>query len=87
MVRANQPWRLFLSLSRSLVGVFATAAYGLINNTAWQLGAALGGLRQILLAIVSVVVLVAWLIVDHELWERPKGRGARGRPCSSTQLR
>ena len=32
MVRANQPWRLFLGLSRSLVGVFATAAYGLINN-------------------------------------------------------
>ena len=79
MVRANQPWRLFLGLSRSLVGVFATAAYGLINNTAWQLGAALGGLRQILLAIVSVAVLVAWLIVDHELWERPKDRGAKGR--------
>jgi hypothetical protein len=79
MVRANQPWRLFLGLSRSLVGVFATAAYGLINDTAWQLGAALGGLRQVLLAVISVGVLVAWLIIDHELWERPTYRTARAR--------
>lgn len=70
MVRANRPWRLFLGLSRSLAGVFATAAYALINLTAWRLGISLGPARQIVFAALVIAVLVAWLVVDHELWER-----------------
>jgi hypothetical protein len=78
MVRANQPWRLFLGLSRSLVGVFATAAFGLIDNTTWRLGVALGPARQVVVMILSIAVLAAWLIIDHELWERPADRRRRG---------
>ncbi|WP_406370256.1 hypothetical protein OH781_03820 [Streptomyces sp. NBC_01550] len=37
MVRTNRPWRLFATLSRALAGVFATAAFGLINNSTWPL--------------------------------------------------
>ncbi|MFE2992732.1 hypothetical protein [Streptomyces sp. NPDC059262] len=37
MVRANRPWRLFANLSRALAGVFATAAFGLVNTSAWTI--------------------------------------------------
>jgi hypothetical protein len=74
MVRANQPWRLFLGLSRSLAGVFATAAYAIINVTAWKMGLSLGPVRQTILALAAVALLIAWLIVDHELWERARDR-------------
>ncbi|MEV1169795.1 hypothetical protein [Nonomuraea sp. NPDC049784] len=73
MVRANRPWRLFTSLSRALAGVFATAAFGVINDTAWQLSNALDAWRQTLIMVLSVLALAAWIIVDHELWERPGG--------------
>jgi hypothetical protein len=79
MVRANRPWRLFTTLSRALAGVFATAAYGLINNTSWDVAAALGIWRQVLIAVLSVAALTAWIIIDHELWERPKGDLPRAR--------
>jgi hypothetical protein len=71
MVRANRPWRLFLGLSRSLAGVFGAAALAMTNNTAWQIGDVLGPRRQVALAVCTIAILVAWLIIDHELWERP----------------
>jgi hypothetical protein len=86
MVRANQPWRLFLGLSRSLAGVFATAAYGIINSTAWRFGVSLGTGRQTILAVASVILLVAWLIVDHELWERAKDVGEQARLYNATTV-
>lgn len=79
MVRANRPWRLFTSLSRALAGVFATAAFGVINDTAWQLSSALETWRQSLIMVLSILALVAWIIVDHELWERPGGRLPKAR--------
>jgi hypothetical protein len=79
MVRANRPWRLFTSLSRALAGVFATAAFGVINDTAWQVSSALETWRQSLIMVLSVLALVAWIIVDHELWERPGGRLPKAR--------
>ncbi|WP_431922447.1 hypothetical protein [Nonomuraea jabiensis] len=79
MVRANRPWRLFTSLSRALAGVFATAAFGVINDTAWQLSTALDTWRQSLIMVLSILALAAWIIVDHELWERPGGRVPKAR--------
>lgn len=71
MVRANRPWRLFPGLSRALAGVFGTAAIALLNSVGWQLGDTLGPRRLGLIAVLSCAALTAWLIVDHELWERP----------------
>ncbi|MBO3746123.1 hypothetical protein J5X84_08610 [Streptosporangiaceae bacterium NEAU-GS5] len=79
MVRANRPWRLFTSLSRALAGVFATAAFGVINDTAWQVSSTLDTWRQSLIMVLSILALVAWIIVDHELWERPGGRLPKAR--------
>ena len=72
MVRANRPWQLFSGLSRALAGVFATATVVMLNNVGWQLGDTLGPGRLGSIAALSSIALTAWLIVDHELWERPK---------------
>jgi hypothetical protein len=77
MVRANRPWRLFFGLSQALVGVIGTAALGMLNSTGWQLGATLGAGRLGIIAALSCAALTAWLIVDHELWERPDDEESR----------
>lgn len=79
MLRANRPWRLFLGLSRSLAGVFATAAFAIINLTAWTIGVSLTWWRQVALAVSAVLMLVAWLAVDHQLWERGTDEASRRR--------
>ncbi|MER7813025.1 hypothetical protein [Streptomyces sp900116325] len=77
MVRANRPWRLFATLSRALAGVFATAAFGLINNSTWTLSSAMDVGRLIGASVASLLALTAWIIIDHELWERPHGSLSR----------
>ena len=70
MVRDNRPWQLFTTLSRALAGVFATAAFGMINGTGWLVATGLDTWRHSLIAVLSVVALTLWIIIDHELWER-----------------
>lgn len=71
MVRANRPGRALLGLSKLLVGVFGTAAFALTTNTIWQMGDALGPLRLTAIMILGLTALVAWLIIAHDLWEKP----------------
>ena len=73
MVRANRPGRALLGLSKLLVGAFGTAAFALTTNTIWQMGDALGALRLSVIMLLGLTALVAWLIVAHDLWERPDG--------------
>ncbi|MCW2686914.1 MAG: hypothetical protein JWR37_1804 [Mycobacterium sp.] len=79
MVRANRPWRLALGLSRVLVGAFATGAVGLATNTIWQFADTMGPWRLSAATILSSVSLIAWLVIDHELWERPRSPAERDR--------
>ena len=71
MVRANRPGRALLGLSKLLVGAFGAAAFALTTDTIWQMGDALGGLRLTLVMLFGLAALVAWLIVAHDLWEKP----------------
>jgi len=71
MVRANRPGRALLGLSKLLVGAFGTAAFALTTSTIWQMGDALGGLRLTVIMLLGLTALVAWLIVAHDLWEKP----------------
>jgi hypothetical protein len=71
MVKANRPGRALLGLSKLLVGAFGTAAFALTTNTIWQMGDALGGLRLAVIMALGLIALVAWLIVAHDLWEKP----------------
>ncbi len=71
MVRANNPGRALLGLSKLLVGAFGTAAFALTTNTIWQMGDALGALRLTVIMLLGLTALVAWLIIAHDLWEKP----------------
>ncbi|WP_433250004.1 hypothetical protein [Actinomadura nitritigenes] len=71
MIRANRPWRLFGGLSKALAGVLASAAFAVVNATIWKISDSLGPVREAVLAVLAVAALLAWLIIDHELWERP----------------
>ena len=71
MVRANRPGRALLGLSRLLVGAFGTAAFALTTDTIWQMGDALGPLRLTVIMLLGLTALVAWLIIAHDLWEKP----------------
>src|SRR6185312_8700459 len=71
MVRANRPGRALLGLSKLLVGAFGTAAFALTTNTIWQMGDALSPLRLTVIMVLGVGSLIAWLIVAHDLWEKP----------------
>jgi hypothetical protein len=73
MVRANRPGRAFLGMSKLLVGAFGTAAFALTTDTIWQMGDALDGPRLTLVMLLSLVGLVGWLIIAHDLWERASG--------------
>jgi hypothetical protein len=71
MVRANRPGRALLGLSKLLVGAFGTAAFALTTDTIWQMGDALGVVRLAVIMLLGLTALVAWLIVAHDLWEKP----------------
>ncbi|MFF0866443.1 hypothetical protein ACFYUV_32130 [Nonomuraea sp. NPDC003560] len=71
MIRANRPGRALLGLSKLLVGAFATAAFALTTNTIWEMGDALGGLRLTVIMFLGLTALVTWLIIAHDLWEKP----------------
>jgi hypothetical protein len=67
------------ALSTAFAGALATGAYGLVNMNIWRIADALGPLRLTGAAVCAVAATVTWLIVDHDLWERPSGQVARRR--------
>ncbi|MHA6804567.1 hypothetical protein [Salinifilum ghardaiensis] len=73
MVRTNRPWRLVFGLSSALVAAIATSAFGLSSSTIWQLADNIAAPRQVLAAVLSIILLVFWLIAAHGLWERRRG--------------
>ncbi|ABG98486.1 conserved hypothetical protein [Rhodococcus jostii RHA1] len=79
MVRANRPWRLVTGLSKVLVGAFATGAIALATDTIWLFADTMGPWRMSAATILSIVAMILWLILDHELWERPKSPEERDR--------
>ncbi|MGO4444682.1 hypothetical protein AB4Z42_15110 [Mycobacterium sp. 2YAF39] len=79
MVYANRPWRLAAGLSKVLMAAFAAGAVSLAYPTIWQLSDTMGPWRLTATTILASVAMIAWLILDHELWERPHSAGERER--------
>jgi hypothetical protein len=69
MIRANQPWKLAIGLSRALTAALATGVFALITPDIWQLGDALGWIRLSAIGAGSVAAITAALIVGAGLWE------------------
>ncbi len=77
MVRANRPWRLVPSLSPALAGAAAGAAFGVFYSNIWMLADAFSVTRLALVNALAVLAMIAWLILDNNLWERRRNRGLR----------
>jgi hypothetical protein len=58
-------------LSKVLMAAFAAGAVSLAYPTIWQLSATMGPWRLSVATILASAAMIAWLILDHELWERP----------------
>jgi hypothetical protein len=77
MIRANQPWRLAIGLSRALTAALAAGVFALVTPDIWQLSAALGWVRLSGIGVASVVGITVALIAGAGLWEHtshPVGR-------------
>jgi hypothetical protein len=79
MVYANRPWRLVSGMSKVMMAAFATGAVSLAYPTIWQLSDTMGPWRMIAATILASAAMIAWLILDHELWERPESADERER--------
>ncbi len=82
MVLANRPWLLVPGLKSALVAALATGAIATINSTVWLLAGSLAGWRLVVATIASVALVVAWIVIDGELWDRPEDDSAEARERS-----
>jgi hypothetical protein len=77
MIRANQPWRLAIGLSRALTAALAAGVFALVTPDIWKLSDALGWIRLSAIGVVSVAAIAVALIAGAGLWEHathPAGR-------------
>src|ERR1700761_2000606 len=77
MVRANHPWRLATSLSRTLVGAVGVGAFALVTSDVWRIAAQISAVKLALACLATVSVSVGTLIAVHGLWERALDRSLR----------
>ena len=82
MVLANRPWLLVPGLKSALVAALATGAIATVNSTVWLLADSLSWWRLLVATVASVVLVVAWLVIDGELWDRPDDDSAEARERS-----
>jgi hypothetical protein len=79
MVYANRPWRLGAGMSRVMMATFASGAVSLAYPTIWELSATMGPWRLTVTTVLATAAMVAWLVVNHRLWERPDSQSDRDR--------
>ena len=82
MVLANRPWLLVPGLKSALVAALATGAVATINSTVWLLADSLSWWRLVVATIASIALVVAWLVIDGELWDRPDDDSAEAKERS-----
>ncbi|MFE1083776.1 hypothetical protein [Brevibacterium sediminis] len=71
MTIANEPWRTAPKLSGALAAASATGAFGIFYSSIWQMSTYLSTLRLLSIGALAILVMVAWLIASHKLWDRP----------------
>jgi hypothetical protein len=71
MVLANRPWLLVPGLKSALVAALATGAVATVNSTVWLLAGSMSWWRLVVATVASIALVVAWLVIDGELWDRP----------------
>ncbi|MCH1866524.1 hypothetical protein [Nocardioides sp. CFH 31398] len=79
MVLANRPWLLVPGMKSALVAALATGAVATVNSTVWLLADSLSWWRLVVATVVSIGLVVGWLVVDADLWDRPEDGSAPAR--------
>jgi hypothetical protein len=82
MVLANRPWLLVPGLKSALVAALATGAIATVDSTIWQLAQSLSPWHLVFATIASVALVVGWLTIDGELWDRPNDSSAEAKERS-----
>jgi len=82
MVLANRPCLLVPGLRSALVAALATGAVATINSTVWLLTGSLSWWRLTVATVASIALVVAWQVIDGELWDRPEDDSAQARERS-----
>ena len=82
MVIANRPWLLAAGLKSALVAALATGAVATIEPTVWSLAASLSGWRLTAATIASIAIVIAWIVIDGRLWDRPDNDSREARERS-----
>ncbi|MYL20193.1 hypothetical protein GLW04_09870 [Halobacillus litoralis] len=72
MVRANRPWAIFPAFMKVIIFAFATGSYALVFPTLWRLSNNYSSWRMLLLTVLSISLMVGWIILAHNLWEKPR---------------
>jgi hypothetical protein len=79
MIRANRPMRVVMRLSRSSAAALGTGAYALSSSGIWLLAHESSWLRLVAVAVVSMLLILASILLAHDLWERAENPAARER--------
>jgi hypothetical protein len=66
-------------MSKVMMAAFATGVVSLAYPTMWQLSDTMGPWRLSAVTVVATAAMIAWLIVEHRLWERPPSSTERER--------
>jgi hypothetical protein len=82
MVLANRPWLLVPGLKSALIAALTTGAIATINSTVWLLAGSLSWWRLTIATIASVALVIGWLVIDGELWDRPDDESSAARERS-----
>jgi hypothetical protein len=82
MVLANRPWLLAAGLKSALVAALATGAVATIEPTVWSLAISLSGWRLAAATLASIAIIIAWIVIDGRLWDRPDDDSAQARERS-----
>lgn len=82
MVLANRPWMLAAGLKSALVAALATGAVATIEPTIWLLSDSLSGWRLAAATIASIVIVIAWIVIDGRLWDHPDDDSVQARERS-----
>jgi hypothetical protein len=82
MVVANRPWLLVPGLKSALVAALTTGVIATINSTVWLLAGSMSWWRLVVAMVVSIALVVGWLVIDGELWDRADSDSPRARERS-----
>ena len=82
MVLANRPWLLATGLKSALVAALATGAVATVDSTVWLLAGSLSWWRLGIATVASIAIVIGWIVIDGELWDRPASHSAEARERS-----